>query len=105
MGKMFQQATIPVENSTLFEPVRAAIESSFAPAAVDNFLKRVEQAKLRVRNFGQVLDRGLLGEAAKTGYAQLGDSDRGQIREFYLRSLEQVAPELRGKHLKIYAYY
>jgi hypothetical protein len=105
MGNMFQQATIPIENPAVFEPVKAAIEASFAPAAVGKFLNRVEHAKLRVRNFEQVLEQGLLGDAAKTGYAQLGDSDRGQIREFYLRSVEQVAQETRGKYLKVYAYY
>ena len=102
---MFQQATIPIENSAVFEPVKAAIDQTFLAPAVGNFLKRVEQAKLRVRDFEHVLAQGLLGDAAKAGYAQLGDSDRGQIRELYLRSVEQVAPELRGKHLKVYAYY
>ena len=105
MGKMFQQAAIPVENPAVFESIQAAVESSFVPAAVGKFLKRVEQAKLRVRSFEQVLERGLLGETAKSGYAQLGDADRGQIRELYLSSVEQVAPELRGKYLKVYAYY
>jgi hypothetical protein len=102
---MFQQATIPIENPAVFEPVKAAIDANFAPPSVGKFLKRVEQAKLRVRDFEQILERGLLGDAAKIGYAQLGDSDRGQIRELYLRSVEQVAVELRGKYLKIYAYY
>ena len=105
MANMFQQATIPIENPAVFEPVKAAIETSFAAAGVGKFLKRVEQAKLRVRNFEQVLEQGLLGDATKVSYAQLGDSDRGQIRELYLRSVEQVAPELRGKYLKVYAYY
>ncbi len=105
MGKMFQQATIPIENPAVFEPVKAAIDTSYATPGVGKFLKRVEQAKLRVRDFEQVLELGLLGSAAKSGYAQLGDSDRGQIRELYLRSVEQVAPELRGKYLKVYAYY
>ena len=105
MGKMFQQATIAIENPAVFEPVKAAIDASFAPSAVDGFLKRVEHTKLHVRNFEQLLQQGLLGDAAKSGYGQLGDSDRGQIRELYLRSVEQVTPELRGKHLKVYAYY
>jgi hypothetical protein len=105
MGNMFQQATIPIENPAVFEPVKVAIESSFATSGVDKFLKRVEQAKLRVRNFEQVLQLGLLGNSARDGYAQLGDSDRGQIRELYLWSVEQVAPELRAKFLKVYAYY
>jgi hypothetical protein len=102
---MFQQATIPIENPAVFEPVKAAIDASLAPAGVGKFLKRVEQAKLRVRDFERVLEQGLLGNATKANYAQLGDGDRGQIRELYLRSVEQVAPELRGKYLKVYAYY
>ncbi len=105
MGNMFRQATIAVENTAVYEPVKSAIDAAFAPPSVGKFLKRVEQAKLRVRDFEQVLDKGLLGEAAKGGYAQLGDSDSGQIRELYLRSVEQVALELRGKYLKVYAYY
>jgi hypothetical protein len=105
MGNMFQQATIPIANPAVFEPVKAAIDANFAPPSVGKFLKRIEQAKLRVRNFEQILEQGLLGDATRSGYAQLGDSDRGQIRELYLRSVEQVAQEIRGKYLKVYAYY
>ena len=105
MGNMFQQAAIPVENPTVFEIVKAAIEAAFATPSVGKFLQRVEKAKLRVRHFEKILEQGLLGDAAKTGYAQLGDSDRGQIREMYLRAVEQVALEVRGKFLKVYAYY
>ncbi len=105
MGNMFQQAMIPIENPAVYEAVRSAIEASFVTPGVSKFLKHVEQAKLRVRNFEQVLEQGLLGDATKAGYARLGDSDRGQIRELYLRLVEQVAPETRGKYLKVYAYY
>ncbi|MHB8302531.1 MAG: hypothetical protein ACYDC6_06815 [Acidobacteriaceae bacterium] len=105
MGNMFQQATIPIENPAVFEPVKSAIDAAFASASVGKFLQRVERARLRVRDFEQVLHQGLLGDSAKTGYAQLGDSDRGQIREMYLRAVEQVAQEVRGKYLKVYAYY
>ena len=38
-------------------------------------------------------------------YQQLGNADQGQIREFYLASLERVPPELRQKFFKLYAYY
>ena len=105
MGNMFQQAALPIENPAVFEPVKAAIEAAFAPPSVGKFLQRVERAKLRVRDFEQIRDHGLLGDVVKTGYVQLGDSDRGQVRELYLHSVEQVATELRGKYLKVYAYY
>ena len=102
---MFEQAAIQIGNPAVFEPVKKAIEANFASSAVDAFLKRVEHAKLRVRDFEHILDRGLFGGAIQSEYAQLNDSDRGQIRELYLRLVEHVAIELRGKHLKIYSYY
>ncbi len=105
MGNMFQQATIPIANPAVYGPVKVAIEAAFAPPSVGKFLQRVERAKLRVRDFEQIRDQGLLGDVVKNGYVQLGDSDRGQIRELYLRSVEQVAQEVRGKYLKVYAYY
>jgi hypothetical protein len=102
---MFQQAAIAVENPAVFGPVKKALEAAFAAPAVDAFLKRVDQSKLRVRDFEGVLGRGLLGAEAKADYAQLSDSDRGQIRELYLRLVERVALELRGKYFKVYSYY
>jgi hypothetical protein len=35
----------------------------------------------------------------------LSNGDQGQIREFYLASLEKVDASLRDKHFKVYAYY
>ncbi len=105
MGDMFQQPILEVENAAAFEPVKAAIEAAFAPPSVSKFLERVERAKIRIRDFDTLRQQGLLGETVKSGYEQLGNSDRGQIRELYLRSVEQVAPELRKKYLKVYAYY
>ena len=60
---------------------------------------------LRIRNFEDVLSAGLLGETTRSKYASLGNADQGQIREFYLASLERVEPELRDKFFKLYAYY
>ena len=60
---------------------------------------------LRIRDFEQVLRRGLLGAPAEGEYSRLSNGDQGMIREFYLASLEKVAPELRGEYAKIYAYY
>lgn len=102
---MFEQATIAIENPPVFGAVKASIEAAFAQDSVGSFLQRLEKSKLRVRHFERILDQGFLGDAAKAGYAQLGDSDRGQIREIYLRSVEQVPQEIREKYLKVYAYY
>jgi len=105
MGHMFEQAPLTIENPAVFEPVRAAVAASFAPPSVEKFLKQVKSAKLRVRDFETIRERGLLGDAVKSGYIQLGNSDQGQVRELYLGSVERVALELRNKYLKLYAYY
>jgi hypothetical protein len=52
-----------------------------------------------------VLNGGKLGVNAAAEYQKLTDGDQGQIREFYLASLEQVEPSLRDKYFKLYAYY
>ncbi len=102
---MFEQPVLPIENETTFAEVLRAVEQAFAAANVDRFLRKVDQARLRVRNFEGVLAQGLLGAETSRHYAALGDSDRGQVREQFLRLVEQVAPELRARYLKVYAYY
>jgi hypothetical protein len=105
METMFEQATIPVQDEATFSVVRQALDEAFAPGRVERFLRNVAGAKLRVRQFESVLARGFLGAQAQAAYAKLGDSDRGQIREQYLRRVEQVAPEVRQKFFRLYAGY
>ena len=102
---MFEQPVMPVENEATFLEVKSAIERAFAPANAQKFLKQIGSAGLRARSFEAVLEKNLLGSTAAASYAQLGNGDQGQIREFYLHAVEQVAPELRAKFLKVYAYY
>jgi hypothetical protein len=102
---MFEKPVLGVEDGPSYNVVRSAIQAAFAPAAADKFLKRVEAQRLRVRDFESVLAKGLLDRGAIAAYGRLGNLDRGQIRELYLASVEHVAPELRAKYLKIYAYY
>jgi hypothetical protein len=102
---MFEQAVLPIQDEATFGQVRAALEKAFSREGVSSFLRQLSQAKLRARQFEAILASGLLGREAAASYAALGDSDRGHIREQYLRSVEQVAPELRAKFLKVYAYY
>jgi len=102
---MFEQPVLPIQDETTFAQVSRALDQAFASGNVDGFLRRVGQARLRVRSFEAVLAQGLLGAETPRQYAALGDSDRGQIREQYLRLVEQVAPEFRAKYLKVYAYY
>ena len=102
---MFEQATIPVHDEKTFAEVRQALDHAFAPAQVPAFLRSIEKAKLRVRQFEAVLAHGFLGPQAQKSYAALGDADRGQIRELYLRQVERVAPEIRQKFFRLYASY
>jgi hypothetical protein len=105
LSTMYEQAVLTVEDPQRFGVVHQAIESSFSSASIGKFLKSLERASLRIRDFEAVLRKKALGEAAIAEYAQLGNSDQGQIREFYLASLERVDPELRQKFFKLYAYY
>ena len=88
-----------------FSAVRSSIEAAFSSSRVGEFLKSLANGGLRIRNFEDVLGKGLLGGTTKSQYNGLGNADQGQIREFYLASLERVSPELRQKFFKLYAYY
>ena len=105
MSALHEQAVIPVADPQAFEAVRGAVETAFSAARVKDFLKSIARAGLRVRDFELVLRKGLLGASTAAEYGRLGNGDQGQIREFYLASLEKVAPDLRTKFLKLYAYY
>ena len=105
MSFEYQKAEIPVADPQTFAAVHQAIETSFAAATVKDFLKSIERAGLRIRDFEAVLRKGILGAPTEGEYGRLGNGDQGQIREFYLASLEQVAPEMRDKFFKLYAYY
>ena len=102
---MFEQATIPIQDEATFGAVKQAMDEALSSTRVEGFLRRVAGAKLRVRQFEAVLAHGFLGSAAQTAYGQLGDADRGQVREQYLRRVEQVAPEVRQKFFRLYAGY
>jgi hypothetical protein len=102
---MFEQAVLPIEDEATYTSVRQALDKAFSSAQVAGFLDRVARARLRARQFEAILASGLLGRETPAAYAKLGDSDRGHVREEYLSMVERVAPELRAKYLKVYAYY
>jgi hypothetical protein len=101
----FDQPVLPIVNPKAFGTVRSAIDAAFSTGRVSDFLKSIDRQGLRIRHFENVLDHGLLGGDAKKEYAALDFADQGQLRELYLASLERVAPELRHKFFKLYAYY
>jgi hypothetical protein len=102
---MFEQATLPVQNEQVFAEVAQALDQAFSSKNVEDFLHRIKRAGLRARDFEAVMNKNLLGRETPTRYALLCNADQGQIREKYLWLVEQVAPELRARFLKVYAYY
>ena len=105
MSVVYEKPELPIADPERFKAVKAAIEASFSAGQVSSFFGSVSRAGLRIRDFELVLHKGLLGAGTPGEYELLGNADQGQIREFYLASLEQVAPETRDKFFKLYAYY
>jgi hypothetical protein len=102
---MFEQPVLDIQDAPSYEAVYSSMHTVLAPASASRFLRQVGKHRLRIRDFESVLAKGLLGQEAIAAYGRLGNLDRGQIREQYLNLVEQVAPELRARHLKVYAYY
>ena len=105
----FEQAKLAVGNEVAFAEAKALLESAFHANNVEQFLKSVNKQGLRVRQFEQVRDAGLLdryrgGKSALELWNELTGADQGQVREMYLTKLEEVAPELRKKFAKLYQY-
>ena len=94
---MFKQAELPVQDAVRFGEIKLSLEQTFASANVAGYLRRLRSAKLRARDFEKVLARGLLGKDTAERYQQLPESDRGQVREFYLSLVERVPPGAAGK--------
>jgi hypothetical protein len=102
---MFEQAAIAVQDQQGFTQLHALIDAAFDGRDVDILLNRVTRAKLRIRDFETVLQRGYLGDAAVKLYQALPVSDQGLTRERYLRLVEKVPAELRQRYFRVYAYY
>ncbi len=110
---MFEQAGIPVEKGAEFEELKAGIWRVFAPPIVERFFSKLESKGIRIRQFEKILERKLLEEfdlrlkqqGARKLYESLGNGGQGQMREFYLSTVEQVDQALRAKYYKIYVMY
>jgi len=100
-----EQGLISVTDPQNYGAVQSAIEAAFSAAKVQDFLKSLQSEGLRIRDFELVLRKGILGAPTAAEYGRLGNGDQGLIREFYLATLETVAPELRTKFFRLYAYY
>ena len=108
----FEQAAIKIEKAEEFGQLQRAIEEAFSPEKVKRFLKGLQGARVRVRDFDSVVVLHALEAAtgkadlkARQLYNSLSLSDQAQMREFYLSKLEGVDVALRHKFKKLYQYY
>jgi len=107
----FAQAPIEVQNQQVFDELKCAIENALV-AHADDFLQLVKSFGLRVREFEKVLNEHVFeqlpgAKQARTSqemYLELGASDQGLIREFYLTRIEDIPVALRTKYLKLFRY-
>jgi hypothetical protein len=105
----FTQAKLAIGNEPAFREFTAVLEQVFSAANVERFLKSVGKKGLRVRQFEQVCDAGLLdayhgGKSVPELWQQITVADQSQVREQYLTKLEEVTPEVRQKFAKLYQY-
>jgi hypothetical protein len=102
---MFEQAAIAVQDEKGYARLHSLFDQAFDVRDVEVLLNKVKRAKLRIRDFAPVLERGFLGKEAPALYRTLPVSDQALTRERYLRLVERVPQELRQRYLKVYAYY
>jgi hypothetical protein len=105
----YEQATIPVENAQVFERLKAAIVDAVSAPKVERFLSAIQSSGLHVRDFEAIAAKGAFARVQAASdvadqYQQLGASDQGQIREFYLTKIEEVESGLRQKFYRIFRY-
>jgi hypothetical protein len=102
---MFEQATIKARDEQGYAQLNALIEAAFDTQNVEVVLHSTAKAKLSIRDFEDVLGRGILGKEAGALYEALPVFDQGLTRERYLRLVETAPQELRRRYFRVYAYY
>jgi hypothetical protein len=102
---LYERPAMDIVDLDTFNRVKQSIQGAFSTPNVEKFLKSIEKSGLRIRDFEAVLKAAKLGADTTAEYNKLGNGDQGQIREFYLASLEKVDGELRDRFFKLYAYY
>ncbi|MEI9970118.1 MAG: hypothetical protein WDM87_16400 [Terracidiphilus sp.] len=71
-----EQAAIAVTDEQGYAKLHALIDAAFDARDVEVFLNRVRKAKLRVRDYEEILGRGLLSKDAIGLYKALPVSDQ-----------------------------
>ena len=115
MATGFEQAGIKVEHEAEFSALKQSIQRLLSPALIEKFFKKLDRKDIRIRQFENLLaarvmeeidvDLAKSGKSSQSLYDALSMSDKGQMREFYLTSIEQVDANWRHKFQKLYSYY
>ena|SRR5438874_5951700 len=108
----FTQAQIEIENVQAVEELKTLIRNALNERNLDSFLHTMKRFGYKVRQFDGVLEDHILQQvpgasASKSGedlYAELGASNQGLIREFYLTEIERIPVEWRRKYQKLFQY-
>jgi hypothetical protein len=91
--------------------LKNAVVTAFLPRMYQKFLKRVSSAGIRIRDFELILARAYSsrseralasGQTAQALYSSLAVTDQGQMKEFFLFKIEEVARNFVPKFQKIY---
>ena len=102
---LYERPPVAIDDELTFHTGKWAVESSFAADNVEKFLRSLDREAIRIRDFESVISASKLGVSTTAEYNKLSPGDQGQIREFYLASVEKVELALRDKYFKLYAYY
>jgi hypothetical protein len=108
---MYTQAPLEIANQPLVGQLKSAVENALVTRR-DEFLQLVKRFGLQVREFEQLLEQHVFEQLPGTQvnrpceelYRELGPSDQGLIREFYLTKIEEIPVELRAKYLRLFRY-
>ena len=106
----FIQAPIAIDDAESFGQLRSMINSALSPGNINKFFKELASHKVRIRDFEEVLQKGLLKAARPAAgdafsiYSALSLPDRGQIREHYLTLIEDVDGKVRDRFKQLYRY-
>ena len=108
----FSQAQIAVQNAQASGELKSLIENALTETHLDSFLHTMKRCGYKVREFEALLQDHVLEQVpgasaskpAEDLYAELGPSDQGIIREFYLTLIEQISVEWRRKYQKLFQY-
>ncbi len=118
----FKQATIPIQNSAVFDELKGMVEE-ILQRRPERLLRLLTRRRVTVREFERIAaqrllervqdDRGWLARLASSTpegrvaklYGSLPVTDQAQFREYYLTRVELIGDDLRGRYREAFWTY